>query len=140
MKIGEYEADEKLSYYEGDGIHEWVKREGSKAKVGIDDLTSKLAKEISFISMQAKEGDGVKRGEAMGTIETAKIVLRLDAPVSGKITSFNQKVLEDPSLLNDAPFKNWIFEIELSDEKELEELVSGEKVKEWMEREIEKYA
>ena len=140
MKIGEYEVDESLHYYGGEGIHEWVKKEKGKVKVGIDDLTSKLAKEISFISLQAKEGEKVGKGKAVGMLETAKIVLRLDAPVSGKIISFNKKVLEDPSSVNDAPFENWIFEMELADETELEQLVHGKEIEEWMKKEIEKYA
>ena len=40
-----------------------------------------------------------------------KTTAEVFAPSEGKLTQINQKVQEEPSLINEEPTKSWIFEL-----------------------------
>lgn len=60
------------------------------------------------------------------------------APVSGEIIEVNEELDEDTSLINTDPYgKGWILVIEASDlDDELENLMQGDAVIEFIEKEI----
>jgi glycine cleavage system H protein len=136
MNVEGYEMPDDLYYHKQ---HEWVKLSGSKARVGVTDFTQKLAGDISYV-MLPFEGDSVNAGDKVGTIETKKWVGDLYAPVSGKVTSVNQKLYDDPSKINGDPYgEGWTFEIEMSSQDELNSLMKGPSAVEWQKAEISKH-
>jgi glycine cleavage system H protein len=131
-----YELPDELYYHEE---HMWARVEGRKVVVGITDFAQKLAGDISYVDIP-EEGDEVEQGERVGTIETGKWLGKLYAPVSGEVTSRNEKLEDDPTIINSDPHgEGWIFEIEMSDPDELEKLLHGEDAVEWLKGEIEKH-
>ena len=121
----EYEIRDDRSYYEAEMIHLWVKPEGDVYRVGIDDMTQKLARKVSFVFLKSQEGDDVKKDEFIGSIETAKIVLKIVPPMSGKIVRRNSDLEEDPDLINISPYdKGWIFEMTPDDPEEYRTLLT----------------
>lgn len=131
-----YELPDGLHYHEE---HMWARVEGRKVVVGITDFAQKLAGDISYVDMP-EEGDEVEQGERVGTIETGKWLGKLYAPVSGEVTARNEELEDDPTIINSDPHgKGWIFEIEMSDPDELENLLHGEDAVEWLKGEIEKH-
>ncbi len=68
--------------------------------------------------------------EIFGTVEAVKTTSDLFMPVSGKIIAFNQELDEsegdNPGLVNEDPYgEGWIIKVEMSDESEIEQLLSS---------------
>jgi glycine cleavage system H protein len=104
--------------------HEWVKVDGSTATIGITDYAQGELGDIVFVELP-ESGTEVKQLEAFGTIEAVKTVADLYSPVSGEIEEVNSTVEETPEVLNQDPYgEGWIIKVRLSDEAELEELLS----------------
>ena len=62
-------------------------------------------------------GDTVTAGETCGELESTKSVSDLYAPVSGEVTEINQDVVDDPALVNSAPFEGgWLFKVRVTEE------------------------
>lgn len=102
--------------------HEWVE----KGKVGISSYASQELGNVVYIELP-KVGQKVEAGQEVAILESTKAAADIYSPVSGTITAINQKLTEDPSLLNSSPEKDgWLFEISLSDASELDSLLSQE--------------
>ncbi len=137
MKIKDYEHPEDLLYHKE---FCWVRPEGDDVvTVGLHDFYCKLAGEISYIDMPG-EGDEITQDERIGTVETGKWVGKLIAPVSGEIIEVNEDVEDDPAIVNEDPYENWLFKVKLSDPSELDKLMKGEDAVKWLEKEIEEHA
>ena len=111
----------KLKYAE---THEWVDLKGNVARVGITDHAQKEISDIVFIELP-KAGRVVKRKESAMVIESVKAAFDIYAPMSGKIVRINEDLSKKPEVVNQSPYENgWLFEIECSDPKEFDELLS----------------
>lgn len=119
-----------------DDSHIWVLPGPAGARCGFDRLGVETSGDIVAVSFEAV-GTRVERGEAFGSIEAAKFVGPLIAPVSGVLTAHNEEVLTHPTLLHDDPARHWLIELELADgERELALLRHGEEtVRPWLESE-----
>lgn len=98
--------------------HVWVKREGDSAYIGLTSLGASLAKEIVHIDLPAddEEFDSL---EPIASYETIKSVSEVYAPFECRIKRVNEKLLEDPALMNKKPYEGgWIAEIEALGEKD----------------------
>ena len=132
-----YLVPDELYYHKE---HMWVRIEGDTATVGITDFSQKLAGEISFIELPS-EGDEVAKEQIIGTIETGKWMGKIYAPISGEITEINEDVDDEPEKVNESPYEDgWLFKMNLSDSSELDSLMKGEAVLDWLKGEIEKHA
>lgn len=113
----------------------WVKVEGSRARVGFSSLLLESAGLLNYLNVKAQKAE---KGEPVGSFESAKFVSRIFTPVSGKIST-NQEVISNPRLVNENPYENWIFEVQLEDSGELsseEFLSSAAEIEEWAEAEL----
>ena len=94
--------------------------------VGITEFAAESLGDVVFVELP-EVGAEVGRAEKMGEIESVKAVSDLYSPVSGKITERNEQVLDNPQLVNDAPFEaGWMIRVELSDPSQLDKLLSAE--------------
>ena len=104
--------------------HEWVKVEGNIAKVGITDHAQSELTDVVFVELP-EIGREVKKGEEVCTIESVKSVAEVYSPLSGKIINVNKDLENSPEKLNKSPYEEgWLFEMEIKDEKELDDLLS----------------
>ncbi len=111
----------KLRYTE---THEWVELNGSTARVGITDHAQKEISDIVFIELP-KAGRTVKQKDSAMVIESVKAAFDIYAPMSGKIARINGDLAGKPEIVNQSPYeKGWLFEIECSDPKEFEKLLT----------------
>jgi glycine cleavage system H protein len=98
--------------------HEWLSRDGSRARVGITDYAQDALGDVVFVQLP-NVGDAVKAGDTFGEVESTKSVSDIYAPVSGTVVSVNDALSESPQLVNDDPYgEGWICEIEVSDESQ----------------------
>jgi len=121
--------------------HVWAERTApATVRVGLDPLGAETSGDIVAMSFVAP-GTRVGRGEAFGSLEAAKFVGPLIAPVSGTVRDHNAGVLARPGDVNREPFAAWLVELELADPDELSTLLTGEAaVAAWYERERERFA
>lgn len=110
--------------------HEWVRVEGNKATVGITDFAQGELGDIVFVEFEAEVDDELDKEETFGSVEAVKTVSDLFIPISGKVTAINEDIDSDPEIVNNDPYgKGWMIQIEMSDEAELEDLLSAEDYK-----------
>ena len=117
------ETPEALQYT---SEHEWIAIEDDVATIGITDYAQGELGDIVFVELPNK-GDSTNQTEAFGTIEAVKAVSELYAPLSGEIEDVNSILEEQPELINNDPYgEGWIIKLKISDESELEKLLSAE--------------
>lgn len=104
--------------------HEWIKVEGNIGYVGISDFAQDSLGSIVYLETN-NVGDNVEQFEEFGTVESVKSASELLAPVSGKILEINEDVINNPELLNEDCYKNWIIKIEIKDQNKLNKLLNA---------------
>ena len=108
--------------------HEWVKVEGSVATVGVSDYAQESLGSVVYV--EGFLDSNVAQGEECGAIESVKAASDIMAPVSGKVIEVNNEVLDNPELINNDPYANWILKIEIIDKAELNNLLDATKYQE----------
>jgi len=109
--------------------HEWIRVEGNEAFVGVTDFAQGELGDVVFVEVET-EGEELGRKESFGTIEAVKTVADVYMPVAGEVLEFNEKLEDEPSLVNKDPYGDgWLIKISVSEESHLEELLSAEEYK-----------
>lgn len=57
-------------------------------------------------------GESIKKGDTLVAYETIKAVSQVSLPFDTKIIEVNDKLWEDPNIINDDPYNEWIIKIE----------------------------
>lgn len=83
--------------------HCWVREESEDLVVGISDYAQDELGEIIFVELPEIGGE-VTRGEPFGSIESAKAVEDLIAPVTGTVTRRNDESIDAPESINEDPY------------------------------------
>ncbi len=111
MKVEGFEFPDDLFYMKG---HVWVRLDSgnARARMGVTSLGNSLAKEIVHVDLP--DDDAVfDPYDPMASFETIKSVTEVCAPFNCKVVAVNEKLLDDPSLINkDFYGGGWIVEIE----------------------------
>ena len=102
--------------------HEWVKLEGDIATVGITDYAQHALGDIVYVDMP-EVGDEVTKGEDFGAVESVKAASDLLSPVSGEVVEINEALEDEPGLVNQDAFGNWIMKVKVSDPSEIDDLL-----------------
>lgn len=105
--------------------HEWVKLEGDIATVGITDYAQHALGDIVYVDMP-EVGDEVTAGEDFGAVESVKAASDLISPVSGEVVEINEALEDEPGLINQDAFENWIMKVKVSDPAEIDALLDAE--------------
>ncbi|MXV37510.1 glycine cleavage system protein GcvH [Flavobacteriaceae bacterium Ap0902] len=102
--------------------HEWVKIDGDTATVGITDYAQSELGDIVFVDVDT-EGEELEFGEVFGTIEAVKTVSDLLLPVTGEVLEINERLEDEPELVNSDPYGDgWIIKVKVSEVVEAEML------------------
>jgi len=114
--------------------HVWVRVDGDRAQLGLSDRGQKALGEI--IAAELPEvGEAIERGEQFGELESTRTVQELIAPISGTVSAVNTEIEGSPSLVNEDPHHDgWLIEVEMSDERELDDLMAAEEYEEFVEQ------
>lgn len=105
--------------------HEWVKVEGNIVTLGLTEYAAEHLGDIVYIDLPA-EGDEFDKGDSVAAIESVKAASDLYTQVAGKVTEVNEELDDDPALVNNDAYANWIVKLEITDDSELENLLSDE--------------
>jgi glycine cleavage system H protein len=106
--------------------HEWVRVAAGVATVGITDHAQHELTDVVFVELP-DVGRKVKAGETCAVVESVKTASDIYSPVSGEIIEINKAAVDNPALVNTAPYTNgWFYKIKLSDPAELTALMTPE--------------
>jgi glycine cleavage system H protein len=105
--------------------HEWIIVTGNLGRVGITDYAQKQLGDVVFVELP-DVGRAVTQGQASGTIESVKAVSELYSPASGKVVAVNPDLTNKPETVNKDPHGTWLYDIELSNPAEVENLLNND--------------
>ena len=109
--------------------HEWIKVDGNIAVIGISDYAQSELGDIVFIDIDSDLNE-ISVNEAFGSIEAVKTVSDLYAPVTGNVIEINDRLEDEPEIVNSDPFgEGWLIKVDLADTSQLSSLLSGEDYK-----------
>ncbi len=114
--------------------HEWVKVEGEIALIGITDFAQNALGDLSYVDMPEVD-DEVSQGEEFGAVESVKAASDIISPVSGTVVEINGELEDNPELLNQDAFANWIIKVSISDKVELDALMDAGQYEEFCQNE-----
>jgi glycine cleavage system H protein len=126
-------------YYDR-ATHIWIRHDAATVTIGLDAFGLESLGDMAYLTLGAA-GSPARRGAAIGSLEAAKMVGELIAPVSGTIEARNEAAVRDPGLVNRDPYgAGWLIQLTPSDwERESSELVHGAELTVWVEAETERY-
>ena len=104
--------------------HEYVKVDGDQAYIGITDYAQHALGNVVYVDLPEVD-DEITAGEEFGAVESVKAASDIIAPVSGTIVEVNDALDDQPELLNQDPWENWIIKVTLSDASELDNLMDA---------------
>tara|TARA_B100000965_G_scaffold1224_2_gene963 strand:- start:9529 stop:9903 length:375 start_codon:yes stop_codon:yes gene_type:complete len=103
--------------------HEWINIDGDYAIVGITNFAQKELGDIVFVEIESLNQE-INSGEVFGSVEAVKTVSDLFMPITGKIVEINEKVVDNPELVNSDPYgEGWMIKIKILDLNEVESLL-----------------
>jgi len=109
--------------------HEWARVTDGVATIGITDHAQRELTDVVFVELP-DIGRRLEAGEACAVVESVKTASDVYSPVAGEVLEVNQKVLDDPGLVNREPFGGgWFYKVKLGDPAELVSLLTPEQYK-----------
>lgn len=108
--------------------HEWVRREGDVATVGITEHAQDELGDVVFVDLP-EQGATFVAGESFGSVESVKAVSDLYTPVGGEVVEINSALEDSPEKVNEDPYgEGWIIKVRVSEEGELLSAADYQKV------------
>lgn len=105
--------------------HEYVRIEGEYGYVGITDYAQDQLGNVVYVDMP-EVGDEVSAGSEFGAVESVKAASDLISPISGEIVEINEALEDQPELINQDAFENWIMKVKLSNPSETDALMDAQ--------------
>lgn len=107
--------------------HEWIRvDDNGVATVGISAHAQEALGDIVFVELPEPGTEIEARGE-VAVVESVKAASDIYSPAGGEITEVNEALIDNPQLVNTAPYDDgWIYRMTVNDEKDLEELLNAE--------------
>ncbi len=113
--------------------HEWVRREGGLAVIGITDYAQSQLGDVVYVELPAI-GRQLEKGKEAATVESVKAASEVYAPVSGEVVATNDAIVADPAKVNaDPQGEGWFFKLRIKDPKELDALMDEAAYKRFIE-------
>jgi glycine cleavage system H protein len=106
--------------------HEWVAPGAGAVRVGITDFAQDALGDIVYVQLP-EPGSAVQAGQSLGEVESTKSVSEIYAPLSGKVATRNERLGEEPELINTDPYGDgWLVEIEPESATAIDELLDAD--------------
>ncbi len=110
--------------------HEWLSLDGDVATIGITDFAQSELGDIVFVEVETV-GESLGKNEVFGTVEAVKTVSDLYLPVSGEVLEVNEKLADEPELINNDPFgEGWIIKLKVDNVADVEALMDADAYRE----------
>ncbi len=104
--------------------HEYVRVDGDFGYIGISDYAQHALGNVVYVDVPDVD-DEVSAGEEFGAVESVKAASDLISPVTGVVIEVNEALEDQPELINNDAYENWIIKVEISDKSELDNLMDA---------------
>ena len=104
--------------------HEYVRVEGDFGFIGITDYAQNALGNVVYVDMPEVD-DEVEAGEEFGAVESVKAASDLISPVCGTVVEVNEALEDQPELINQDAYENWIIKVKLSHKDDLDDLMDA---------------
>ena len=104
--------------------HEYVRVEGDFGFIGIMDYAQNALGNVMYVDMPEVD-DEVSAGEEFGAVESVKAASDLMSPITGVVVEVNEALEDQPELVNQDAYENWIIKVKISDKSELDDLMDA---------------
>jgi len=107
--------------------HEYVRDLGDGVvEIGITDYAQGELGDVVYVELP-KVGASFGKHDVFGTIEAVKAVSELFAPVAGEITAVNDKLDQEPALVNSDPYgAGWMIRMRMSNAADRDALMTAD--------------
>lgn len=103
--------------------HEWLRVDGDVATIGITPYAQDKLGDLVFVELPSL-GAKFEQGAPAAVVESVKAASDVYAPVTGEIVAVNDKLTNEPGLVNSDPTGDgWLFRIKLTDKSEVDALL-----------------
>jgi glycine cleavage system H protein len=101
--------DAKAKYQDS---HEWARQEGNLIVCGISDFAQESLSDVVYVELP-EVGATLEKGDIFGVVESVKAASDLYIPMSGEIIEINDKLEDEPELVNSDPFgAGWMIKLQ----------------------------
>ena len=112
--------------------HIWVRLEAKEATCGLSSYAESEMGDVVFLELP-EEGTQLERNDVFGSVESAKAVEDLFAPISGEVVRINSDLVDTPEAINEDPYgEGWMIVFKIGDESELDDLMTAEVYEEYV--------
>jgi glycine cleavage system H protein len=112
--------------------HEYIRIEGDTGIVGISDYAQGQLGDVVFVELPSV-GKSLSKGSEAAVVESVKAASEVYAPVSGEVVEVNSDLEASPGTVNEDPAgRGWFLKIRLTDEGELDGLMTEEQYQEFL--------
>jgi len=112
--------------------HEWVKVEDDICVVGVTDFAQQERGEVVYVEVP-EPGQVFNAHDEIGTMESVKAVAEIFTPVAGEIVEANERLKDDPELINDDPHGDgWLVKVKFSSASDLDDLMDADAYEEYV--------
>ena len=102
--------------------HEWVRREGENARVGITDHAQAELTDVVYVELPKVGAQAEARGQ-IAVVESVKAASDIYAPIKGTVVEVNKALEANPALINTDPFgEGWIFALKMDSPDDVKQL------------------
>ncbi len=107
--------------------HEWARlEEDGTVTIGISDHAQEALGDVVFVELP-ELGHSLAAGDDAGVVESVKAASDIYAPVGGEVVAVNERLDEEPEIVNGDPFNDgWFFKVQPTDIAELDQLLNAE--------------
>ncbi len=110
--------------------HEWVEKNNDLLIVGITDFAQSQLGDVVSIELP-RVGSSFKQNDVIAIVDSVKASSDVFCPVDGEIVEVNEKLLENPELINQSAFGDgWIIKIKPENSQQFDSLLSKEQYEE----------
>ena len=116
--------------------HEWIAKKDGIIRIGITDYAQDSLTDIVYVELP-EVNKYYKKGDVIASVESVKSVGEIYAPCDGKVIAINEKLEDEPGIINESPYdEGWIAEMEVENEEELEDLMDAEQYEELISKDL----
>ena len=113
--------------------HEWLRREGNVAVIGITDYAQSQLGDVVYVELP-EIGRRIEQGREAAIVESVKAASEVYAPISGEVTDVNDTLAGDPARVNADPMgEGWFLKLQVADPKEFDGLLDEAAYKRFVE-------
>jgi len=82
--------------------------EGGRVRIGLSDFLQQRSGDVAFAEIK-QEGTSLTVGDEIAIIETIKVNIELDSPLSGEVVEINPAMELEPEYINQDPYgSGWL--------------------------------